>query len=407
MKILHTSAVGYTVKNLLLPQINYFLTERLSVESTCSPGNELQELQQKGYVIHPITIARRFSPLAHLIDIYHLAKLMRDHQYDLVHVHTPVAAVVGRIAARLAGVPRVVYTAHGFPFHDQSPPLNYWLYFTVEKLSALLTDLVLTQSEEDFETAQKSNLCPPDKVRYLGNGIDVDRFSRTCLESGAQIQLRRSLEIPDTAGLIIGMIGRLTLKKGSGVLVEAIANLLPEFPNLHLLIIGAQVKGDPEPFQAELLQRIHTLGLKDHVTFTGHRQDTPELLGLLDIFTLPTFTHEGLPRSILEAMGMELPVVTTNIRGCREAVLHGQTGLIVPPRQADLLAEALRILLLDANLRSAYGRAGRLRVQSKYDERFVFQRLTTFYRELGILPHPLHNVHNEYQASPAVCDHKI
>ena len=385
MKILHICAIGGTAKILLLPQVNYFLSRNLSVEIACSPGPEVEQLQQQGYAIHPIQIDRRISPIPNLRSIYQLTKLIRQHQYDLVHVHTPIAAILGRIAAKLAGVKRIVYTAHGFPFHNLSSPGQYRFYFTVEKFAALLTDLILSQNHEDVATARKSGLCPPEKIRYLGNGVDIDRFNRAALDPIHQSKLRKSLGIPDTAEMIIGTIGRLTRKKGSGYLIEAAAKLLPQFPNLHVLVIGGQLSTDPEPFYPEIVERIRTLGIEKHVTITGQREDIPELLGLLDIFTLPTFTHEGLPRSILEAMSMGLPVVATDIRGCREAVVDGETGLIVPPQDSEKLAEALGKLLSDSDLRQAYGKAGRQRVEAEYDERLVFERLAEYYRELGIV----------------------
>jgi glycosyltransferase involved in cell wall biosynthesis len=385
MKILHVCALGGTVKTLLLPQIDYFLSRKLSVELACSPGPAVEQLQQQGYVIHPVQIDRQIAPISNFSSIYQLTRIIQHNHYDLVHVHTPIAAVLGRIAAKLAGVKRIIYTAHGFPFHDQSSPSQYRFYFTVEKFCTPFTDLILTQSYEDFITAQKTGLCPAQKVRYLSNGVDVDRFNRNRLDPIQQIQLRKSLGIPDTADLIIGTVGRLTRKKGSGYLIEAAAKLLPQFPNLHTLVIGSQLSTDPEPFQAELLERIRTLGIENHVTLTGKREDIPEVLGLLDVFTLPTFTHEGLPRSILEAMSMGLPVVATNIRGCREAVIHGKTGLIVQPKDSEKLAEALGTLLKDPDLRQVYGKAGRQRVETEYDERLVFQRLAECYEELGIL----------------------
>ncbi len=385
MRILHVCAIGATAEKLLLPQIDYLLSCKLSVEIACSPGPKVEKLQQQGYVIQPIQFDRRIDPVANLKTIYQLIKLLRDNQYDLVHVHTPIAAVLGRIAAKIAGVKRIVYTAHGFPFHDQSTPSQYRFYFTVEKLCTGLTDLILTQSYEDFITAQKSGLCPPEKVRYLGNGVDINRFNRNRLIPSHQTQLRKSLGIPETANLIIGTVGRLTRKKGSGYLIEATAKLVPQFPNLHTLIIGGELSSDPEPFQAELVEQIRSLGIENHVTLTGNRDDIPEILGLLDIFTLPTFTHEGLPRSILEAMSMGKPVVATNIRGCREAVVDGQTGLIVPPKDSEKLAEALGTLLTDPERRQVYGADGRQRIESEYDEHLVFQRLAEFYRELGVL----------------------
>ncbi len=384
MKILHICAIGGTVEALLRPQIDYFLSQNLSVEIACSLGSEVEKLQQQGYKIHPIQIDRRISPMRNLRSIYQLTQLIRQNQYDLVHVHTPIAAVLGRIAAKLAGVKRIVYTAHGFPFHDRSSPSEYHFYFTIEKLAAFITDLILTQNYEDIATAKKFNLCPPTKLRYLGNGVDIHRFQRDRLNPTHQIELRKSLGIPDNTDLIIGTIGRITKKKGSGYLIEAAAKLLPHYPNLQVLVIGSQLSSDPEPFQKELMQKIQSLGMEKNVILTGERPDIPEILGLLDIFTLPTFTHEGLPRSIVEAMSMGLPVVATDIRGCREAVIHGKTGLIVPPKNTKKLAEALGILLSNYELRQSYGQASRQRVEVDYDEELVFKRLSKYYQDLGI-----------------------
>jgi len=384
MKILHICAIGGTAKVLLKPQIDYLLSRNLSVEVACSPDSDVEYLQQQGYTIHPISIDRKISLFLNIKSIYALVNLIRKHQYDLVHVHTPIAAVLGRIAAKIAGVKRIVYTSHGLPFHDRSSPKEYTLYSNVEKFAALLTDLILSQNHEDIATAKKLGLCPPEKIAYLGNGVDIDRFNRDRLDPAHQAQLRKSLGIPDTANLIIGTIGRLTRKKGSGYLIEATAKLVSQFPNLHVLIIGGELSTDPEPFYTEITERIRTLGIQNNVTLTGIRQDIPEILGLLDIFTLPTFTHEGLPRSIVEAMSMGLPVVATDIRGCREAVLHEKTGLIVPPQDSQKLAEALEKLLSNSEMRSAYGQASRQRVEAEYDESFVFERLENFYRELGV-----------------------
>jgi len=383
MKVLHICAVGTTAKQLLTPQIDYFLSRNWSIEIACSPGQETEQLQQQGYVVHSIKIDRKITSISNIKSIYKLTELIQRNRYDFVHVHTPIASVLGRIAAKIAGVKGIVYTAHGFPFHDQSSLLQYRFYFTVEKFTALLTDLILTQSYEDFTTAQKSGLCPPQKVRHLSNGIDIERFRRDRIHSSSH-QLRSALGIPETADLIIGTVGRLTRKKGSEYLIQAAASLLPQFPHLHILVIGGQLSTDPEPFQAQLFQQIRTLGIENNVTLANYRQDIPELLGLLDIFTLPSFTHEGLPRSILEAMAMELPVVATNIRGCREAVVDGETGLIVPPRNREKLVEALGKLLADSSLREKFGKAGRQRVEAEFNEDFVFQRLEKYYAELEV-----------------------
>ena len=383
-RILHICAVGFTVKNLLLPQINYFLSKDLDVEIACSPGQEVEKLQHQGYKIHPIQIDRRIAPVSNLKSIEQLRKLIVQQRYDLVHVHTPIASVLGRIAAKLAGVKRIIYTAHGFYFHDDMSAKQYRFYHSIERVAGWMTDLILTQSSEDLATAEKTKLSPKQKLRYLGNGVDLEKFRRSRLIPSEQQQLKSSLKIPETASLIVGMTGRITAEKGYLELIEALVKLRTQFPNIHLLVIGGQLSSERDAFQSQLNHLIQEQNLEPFVTFTGLRSDIPELLGLMDVFTLPSY-REGLPRSILEAMAMELPVVTTDIRGCREAVIHNKTGLIVPPRSSDLLADAISQLLANPEMRQSYGQAGRQQVETKYDEHLVFERLTAAYQELGVL----------------------
>ncbi|WP_204140174.1 glycosyltransferase family 4 protein [Halomicronema sp. CCY15110] len=385
MKVLHICSIGVTAKVLLSPQINYLQSRGLDVHIVCSSDEVAKALSQQGYTLHLINIDRKIAPLGNLMSLVKLFQLMQREQYDLVHVHTSIAAFLGRIAAKLAGVPRIVYTAHGYPFHDQLPRAKYWFYFGLEKCCASLTDLFLTQSYEDWVDSSRLRLCPARKVRHLNNGVDSQRFSRERLDPKQQQMLRQSFHIPLEAGPIIGTIGRLTREKGFAYLIEAFAQLAAQFPQARLLIVGSELKTDPDPFEAELLQRSLALGIRDRIVFTGFRDDIPELLGLLDVFTLPTYFGEGLPRSILEAMAMGLPIVTTDIRGCREAVQPDVNGYIVPPRDSSQLADALTKLLADPALRQQFGRASRDRVEREYDERLVFQRLEQAYRDLGLV----------------------
>lgn len=382
MKILQVCAVGFTIKYLLRSQIDYFSNSGLLVEIACSPGKEVKELQQQGYVIHPLQIERRISIFSNLSSIYQLAKLIRKNQYDLIHVHTPIASVLARVAAKIAGAKRVVYTAHGFYFHDNMPRKQYRFYYMVEKLSGLLTSLILTQSREDLATAEKTRLCSPQKLRYLGNGVNIEKFCRSNLNHECQQQCKRDFKLPDFVP-IIATTGRITAEKGYLELVKALLKLRSQL-NVHLLVIGGQLSSERDAFQSELNSFIQEHKLEDCVTFTGLCSDIPELLGLVDVFALPSY-REGLPRSILEAMAMELPVVATDIRGCREAVIHNQTGLIVPPRNSEKLAEALGTILTNDELKKTFGKAGRQRVEAEYDERFVFERIAQYYKELGIL----------------------
>jgi len=308
---------------------------------------------------------------------------MRAEKYDLVHTHAPVASVVGRIGAKLAGIERIVYTAHGFYFHEHMARARYALYHSIERSVAQITNSILVQSREDYQTALTTGLGSEERVRYLGNGIDLRRFDPYAVDEERRGRLRNEIGVPKDRSPVIGITGRITGEKGFRELVEALSLLRADFPRVHLIVIGGQLSTERDVFQDELVRFIEAAGLDAHVTSTGFRSDVDALLGLLDVFVLPSY-REGLPRSILEAMAMELPVVATDIRGCREAVVDGVTGLLVPPKDAQALARGLGRVLADPSLAHAFGKAGRERVIEKFDERYVFARLDECYARLGM-----------------------
>lgn len=381
MKVLHLCAVAFGLETLLLPQIDYLRGRGLAVEAVCSPDPRVGELRDRGYTIHEVAIDRRIAPARNMKSVAELARLMRRERYDLVHTHAPVASVVGRAAARLAGVPRVVYTAHGFYFHENMPRHRYAAYHTVEKVMAQMTDRILVQSEEDHQTAVGTGIGDPNKVLYLGNGIDLRRFDPN---ADADPTLAASLGIPRDAGPVVAMTGRITEEKGLGELVEAVSSLRRAFPKIHLLVIGGQLSTERDAFEEKLVTFIEERELQSHVTLSGFVRDVAGLLAFADLFVLPSY-REGLPRSVLEAMAMRLPVVATDIRGCREAVANGVTGLLVPPRDAKSLTEAMGKCLEDRVVARQFGEAGRERVIRKFDERLVFERIEQCYRDLGVV----------------------
>ena len=383
MKVLHVCAVAFGLETLLLPQIDYLRGRGLTVEAACSPDPRVAKLRQRGYTVHEIQIDRKISPGPNSKSVLELGKLMRAGEYDLVHTHAPVASVLGRVAAKLAGVERIVYTAHGFYFHDNMPRQKYAFYHGIEKSVAQITDRILVQSQEDFDTAVTTGLGSAEKIRYLGNGIDLRRFDPNTVDEENCARLRRELGVPEGHGPMLGITGRITQEKGFGELVEAMSLLRDDFPQAHLIVIGGQLSTERDDFQDRLVDFIGDQDLDGHVTFAGFRDDVQDLLGLLDVFVLPSY-REGLPRSALEAMAMELPVVATQIRGCREAVADQVTGLLVPTEDSGALASAIARILNDPELSARFGKAGRERVLTTFDERFVFARLEKVYRELGV-----------------------
>jgi len=150
---------------------------------------------------------------------------------------------------------------------------------------------------------------------------------------------------------------------------------------VRFLVIGDVLESDYDNSKLELERWIHQLGVRDKMLFTGMRDDVPQILSLVDIYTLPSY-REGMPRSILEAMAMARPVVATNIRGCREEVVHEETGLIVPPRISQALARAFMELLNDPERAQRYGIKGRERVVQYFSEKQVLERQMQVYEQL-------------------------
>ena len=177
IKVLQVTAIDVAVKQFLLPLIDRLAREEYQVHIACSNGSYVPEFRARGYRVHTVPIERRINPGSNIRSLWSLYRLMKKERFDIVHVHTPVAAALGRVAAWFARVPIVIYTAHGFYFHDN---MSRWIRQPIvwlEKLLSRITDIVFTQSYEDALTAVREAVCPEDKVLWIRNGVDIRRFA--------------------------------------------------------------------------------------------------------------------------------------------------------------------------------------------------------------------------------------
>jgi glycosyltransferase involved in cell wall biosynthesis len=333
----------------------------------------LRRLAGDGIHIHPIRISRSIAPLTNLLAVISLYRLMRAQKFDIVHVHTPVASIVGRLAARLAGVPLVLYTAHGFYFHEHMQPRVRSFHLLIERLFGRWTDFLFTQSAEDAATAITEKVMPAAKVEAIGNGVVISDFANIS-ESAVQ-SWRERLELPRDS-VVIGTVGRLVAEKGYREFFQAAGQVAASNPSVRVLVVGDVLKGDRDPFAATVVEILASdQNLRDKVRFSGFTDDVPPLMQLIDVFVLASY-REGMPRSIIEAMAAGKPVVASDIRGCREEVVDGVTGFLVPVRDAPALARSIEILVKDSKLRGELGLAGCLRAQQLFDEADVIKRLT-------------------------------
>lgn len=371
LKICQLCAVDFTLYHFLLPLMRAMRAEGHEIVGVCSDGPLLARVRREGLRVEAIGIVRGYNPIEHWKTFRALLRFFRAERFDIVHVHTPVAALIGRIAARCAQVPTIVYTAHGFYFHDLMPVWKRMLFIGLEYLGGRFTDILFTQSAEDATIARRYALCRGGVIEPIGNGSDPDRFFPVTVDDSTRAALRRELGVDDGAP-VIAMIGRLVAEKGYPELFEAMRKV-----DAQLWVIGERLKSDhAQPIDAsiETVQRDPRLAAR--VRFLGYRSDVPALLRAADIFTLPSH-REGMPRSTVEAMLSGLPVVATDIRGSREEVVDGETGYLVPLGDIDALADALQRLAADPNLRRRLGAAGRTRAIALYDESKIIARQLT------------------------------
>jgi len=369
LRVCQLCAVDFTVRKFLITLIDSMLEKEWLVRVVCTHGDDIPNLKKEGYAIDCITISRSMNPFHALKSFVRLVQYFHKHKFDVLHAHTPVAAFIGRIAAKLCGIPMVVYTAHGFYFHENMPLLKRLFFVSLEWIGGKFTDLLFCQSEEDAIEAVLYGILPPEKVLIIGNGVNTVKFSP---KGSQESQLIRScLGLPDNA-YVAGLIGRQVREKGVGDFLEAMILLAERHADLRVLLVGERLSSDhSDGIEKELRQAIEKLA--DRIIILGARDDIPSLLAAMDVFCLPSW-REGMPRTIIEAMMMAKPVVTTNIRGAREEVIDNVTGLIVPVRSPILLSNAIERLINDRHLGKVMGNAGRKRALKLYDENVIVDR---------------------------------
>jgi len=380
LRVLQLCAVDFTVKNFLRPLIHFLKDQGFEVTTACSPGPYFPELQREGLTLVSLPISRSMDLPKHLKSTLQLYRYLKKNRFDIIHVHTPIASLIGRLAARLADVPIKIYTAHGFYFHDEMPPARRRFHIMLERMAGRWSDFIFTQSEEDRVTAIRKKIARPERIITIGNGVNLERFDPERISDEEKAKRRLEFHIPADAP-IVGIIGRMVREKGYTEFIEAAALILREIPQTHFLCIGDELQSDHDASKSLFLSRIRDLGLKDRIHFAGMRSDIPELLSLLTVYTLPSY-REGMPRSIIEAMGMGLPVVATRIRGCREEVAEGETGYLVQPRDATALAQAVLGLLKAPERAKVMGCVGRTRARALFSEKLVLERQLAIYEKL-------------------------
>jgi glycosyltransferase involved in cell wall biosynthesis len=362
MKILEITNVDFSLRHFLLPLMRGLRRDGHEVVGICANGPLLDEVKAEGFRVETVPMARSFSPVAQVIALVALIRLIWRERPDIVHAHMPISGLLARLAAWLCCVPCVAYTCHGFLFNQPGPMPRRGLALVLEWLAGRLTNRYFTVSSEEAEDARRLRLHPSPQA--VGNGRSPALFHP---DPAARARIRAELGVPNDTVVIIA-VSRLVRHKGYPELLTA----MEQVPDAMLWVVGARLETDHGRALDSCFERAHR-ELGPRLLCLGYRRDIPALLAAADIFTLPSH-FEGLPMSVIEAMLCGLPVVATDIRGPREQVVNGRTGLLVPPGEAVPLARSLGCLVHDPELRHKMGEAGRERARTHYDEDIVVAR---------------------------------
>ncbi len=378
MKIAHLTTIDMSLRYLLLPQLEAAreMGEAIGISAA---GESVPELEAKGIRHIALTSSTRGMNLfADLRAIGQVWRILRQERPDILHTHNPKPGVYGRIVGRLAGVPIVVNTIHGLYATPESSFLKRTIVYTLEWVASRFSDAELIQSPEDFELLWQRKIMPRSKLRLLGNGVDLERFKPDPL---LRQQVREELGLED-GQVAVGLVARLVEEKGVPELIEAAKRLDSLYA---VFVVGPKDHEKSDAVSDELLSEAEANGVR----FLGMRKDVERLYQAFDLFVLPSH-REGFPRAAMEAAASGLPVIATDIRGCRQVVDHGVNGYLFPVRDVDALTRAITKVGEEPELRAAMSRSSVERAHALFDERDIVNRVMGSYAEVasrkGVFP---------------------
>jgi glycosyltransferase involved in cell wall biosynthesis len=325
-------------------------------------------------------MSRRANPALDAYAVWRLIRIFRSERPTIVHTFDTKPAVWGRIAARLAGVPIVIGTLPGLGSLYSDPGLRARItrlvYRPLQTLACHWADLTIFQNADDAREFEQLRIVPRSRLAIVaGSGVRTDFFVPAGAEATARTR-RAELGISGT-GITVAMVSRVLRSKGVLDFAAAAGKVARAQPNINFLLVGPADPGSIDALSADELR-----GLRESVTWVGSRSDVREMLALTDIFVFPSFYREGIPRVLLEAASMALPLVAADSPGSRDVVDDGVNGFLVPPKDPAAIAQAVLRLARRPELRASFGERSRDRAVARFDLSVVADRTRSLYEEL-------------------------
>jgi len=361
-------------------ELMHSLSDRFEISALGSLPSLHEKFSSEGFRYYSYTLNRGVNPLGDLKTLSQLIAIFRELKPQIVHTFDTKPSVWGRLAARRAGVPVVIGTLPGLGslYVDESlkSQILRFIYQALQSLACRVSDLTIFQNDDDARQFIKAGIVSTQKTRViLGSGINTNLFSPDQVSEAAKTQLKTEFKIqPDE--IVVTMISRIIRSKGVFDFMQSAREIQKTNPKVHFLLIGGE---DSESI--DRLTQEEMLELKQTVDWRGRRSDIPAILAISDISVLPSIYREGIPRVLLEAAAMKLPIVTTNSPGCKEVVENGTNGFLIPPHNAEALSGAITQLVKAPELRRRFGQVSRQRAVQRFDTAVISGQTRDVYEQ--------------------------
>ncbi len=379
IKIARISTIPFFVFTQLREQLET-LVRAGSMVSIVASDDEMKDSMSaiQGCEFCSITIARKISFVSDVLSIFKLWKLFREKQYHIIHSTTPKAGLLCAIAAKLSNQSICIHTFTGQAWVTMTG-IKRMLVKNSDRLIAFLNPYSYTDSASQREFLIQNKIIPAEKIKVIGSGslagVDTRRFNLNNFSEAERLKIKASLGLDLQARIII-FIGRMNKEKGIIELFDAMKQLVQKEKETYLLMVGPFEEGIEQEVRSYAQQH---LGAK--VIFTGFHPQPEQFMAISTVLCLPSY-REGFGTVVIEAGAMELPVIGTDIYGLKDAVIDGETGILVPPRDALRLSQALAYLLSNEDVRKRMGIKAKERVQREFDSHYFNQLLIDEYRYL-------------------------
>jgi len=361
------------MKAHLLYLLRYANHGKFKMIVVCPPGFICKELLEVGVEVFTVPMKGEFCPLEDFAVLKLISRLLVGKKVKILHAHGLKAGLIGRLAAIASKTPIIYYTVHNSLFHGNLSCLQKWACIQMERWLAKFTNKIITVSDALRDDLIKYGKIGCDKLITIYNGIDFERFdNRFNNEDLAKESILLKKEFGfNSKKPLGGTIARLVREKGIIYLLKAAASLNSD---INLIIVG------DGPQSKELKEAAFKLGLEKSVVFTGRRENILPILHAMDLFVLPSII-EGMGMVILEAMAAAKPVVASKVGGIPEVISHGETGLLVKPKDHTLLAAAIKELLNNSEKARLLGKRGKEMVAKKFSARAMAAKIYNLYQE--------------------------